>query len=151
MYLNKDLALAIASSSVIAAIVAGLVSLRTNARNIKVANVTGERTKWRDKVRDRALEVHKAISEGKDLAELHSQLALILNPIDHEDREILRLIEKSPALESREATVKEFTQRVSLLIKHDWERAKWESSSVFNRRPCRPKRIRFEDFSRNKK
>lgn len=150
MYLEKDLVIAVASSSVIAGIVAALVSLRTNARNIKVANVTSERTKWRDRVRDRALEVHKAISEGKDLEELRSQLALILNPLDHEDRAILRLIEKPPAQESREATLKEFTERLSLLIKHDWERAKWESSSVFGRRLFCPRRIRFQDFVRMK-
>jgi hypothetical protein len=64
MYLDKELVIAIASSSVVAGIVAGLVSLRTNARNIKVANVTRERAKWRDKVRHQALEVHRAISEG---------------------------------------------------------------------------------------
>lgn len=150
MYLDKDLVLAVASSSVVAGIVAGLVSLRTNARSIKIANVTSERTKWRDRVRDRALEVHKAISEGKDLAELHLEMALILNPLDHEDRAILHLLEKPVAQESREATLKEFTERVSLLIKHDWERAKWESSSIFSRKPLRPKRVNFEDFKRLK-
>jgi hypothetical protein len=149
MYLDQELVIAVASSSVVAGIVAGMVSLRTNARNIKVANVTRERAKWRNKVRDRALEIHRAISEGKDLAELHLQLALIINPLDREDRAILRLIEKPPAQESREATLRELTERVSLLLKHDWERAKWESSSIFGRKPLRPKRVKFEDFKRN--
>lgn len=150
MYLDKELVIAVASSSVVAGIVAGLVSLRTNSRNIKVANVTKERAKWRDKVRDRALEIHMAVSEGKDLANLHSQMALILNPLDREDRAILRVIETLPAQDSCGAMLKEFTERISLLLKHDWERAKWESSSIFNRSPLRPKRLKFEDFKRRR-
>jgi hypothetical protein len=128
--------------------VAAFVSLRTNARNIKVANVTKERAKWRDKVLDRALEVHRALTQEKDLGELHSQLALILNPLDREDRAILRLIASSPAQELRETTLMEFMERVSLFLKHDWQRAKWESSSVFARWPICPRRIPFEDFRR---
>jgi hypothetical protein len=151
MYPDKEIIIAVASSSVIAGIVAGVVSLRTNARNIKVANVTRERAKWRNTVRGRALEIHKAMVEGKDMAEIRSQLALILNPLDREDRAILRLIDKPPTQELREATLKEFVERVSLLLKHDWERAKWESSSVFSRKPRCPKRLKFEDFKRKQR
>lgn len=146
--MDKEFVTAIASSSIVAGIIAGLVSLRTTTRNIKVANVTSERAKWRNKVRDQALNVHKAICEGKDVSDLHLQVALILNPLDREDRAILRLIERPPPHESRDATLQEFTERVSLLLKHDWERAKWESSSVLSRRFFCPKRLKFEDFKR---
>lgn len=146
MPLEKDIVVAIAGSSVIAGVIAGLVSLRANARNIKVANVTNERAKWRDKVREKALEVQKSLGDAKQLSELHLQFALILNPRDSEDREILRLIDSAPTKESHDATLKEFTARVSLLLKHDWERAKWESSSIFTRWPTCPRRLKYQAF-----
>lgn len=46
-------------SAVVAAAISGFVSLRTTARNINVEYVTGERAKWRDKVRKKALLVHQ--------------------------------------------------------------------------------------------
>jgi hypothetical protein len=153
MYLDKSLLVSLVGSGVVAAIVAGLVTLRTNARNIKVANVTAERAKWRDKIRALARDIHSAIAERKSLGELHSQLALNLNPYDKEDRQILRLVERLPEQGATEATLREFTQRISLLLKHDWDRAKWESSSIIRRilsgHPFCPKeRVRFEDFRR---
>jgi hypothetical protein len=149
MYLDRDFVISITSSSVAAGIVAGIVSLRTNARNIKIANVTRERAKWRDKVRCYAAEIHKAISGDEDeLSILHSRVSLILNPLDVEDIAILRLIERPPTKESREAVLRELTDRISLLLKHDWERAKWESSSILSRWPLRPRRVKFEEFRR---
>jgi len=133
--IDHNLVVSVVGSGVVAAIVAGLVTLRTNARNIKVANVTSERAKWRDKIRDLALQIHKALAEHKEkeLRELHSQLTLNLNPHDSEDRGILQLLEKTPSHQSSDTILKEFTERVALLLKHDWERAKWESTSILGR------------------
>jgi hypothetical protein len=151
MHVDTQSVVVILSSAVFAAIVAGIVSLRTNARNIKVKNVIVERAKWREKVRAKALEIYSRISEGKEAGDLYLQTALILNPLDQEDRAILRLIRRTQGIESKESTISELTDRFALLLKHDWERAKWESSSILGRRLSCPKRVRFEDFKLRRK
>jgi hypothetical protein len=67
------------SAGVVSALNAAFVSMRTNTRNIKVQHVTGERTKWRDVVRDKSHEVHKAAvaNNAERLAELHLESTVI--------------------------------------------------------------------------
>src|SRR5258708_12714563 len=70
------------------------VSLRTNTQNIKVENITKERAKWRDNVREKALWVHQA-AVAKDIAALdehHLAFTLILTPTDLEDPPLFTLI-----------------------------------------------------------
>jgi len=86
------------------------------------------------------------------LEEHHLEFSLILNPFDKEDRAIVALIHqlKSNADESH---LTEFADRIALLLKHDWERAKWEAednwflSSDIDAEP-KPKRINYEQFKR---
>jgi hypothetical protein len=128
-------------SSVVVALVGGLVSLRTSERQIAIENVTKERTKWREKIRGLALEIHRAAtSKNTDkLNELHLEFALALNPKDGEDEKILECIRLIPG-ETTDDVLKEFTKRVSLLLKHDWERAKWEAKPVWWRCCRAPRR-----------
>jgi len=124
-----DLGTTLLASAVVAAfvsaLISGLISLRTTERSIKVEHVTRERTKWRDKVRDRAAAVHHAATtEGLDrLAALQLEFRLILNPFDPEDRKIIDMIILLAEPQGRDAKLAEFGDRVSLLLKHDWERA----------------------------
>ncbi len=119
----------ILSSAVISGLIAALVSIRTSERNIQIQNVTQERAKWRDKIRVAADKGLKAIRR-KDQASLHEsrlEFSLNLNPHDIEDQSIIEClcIERDP--QKNEALAVEFTTRVSLLLKHDWERAKNEA------------------------
>jgi hypothetical protein len=149
------------STTIITAVIAGFAalvgaaigaaaSLRTNARNIKIENITKERAKWRDKVRKIALAVQKdAVKpDATALEEHHLQFSLILNPFDNEDCGILRLIRefKSDASESR---LTEFADRIALLLKHDWERAKWEANDDWSLSTIEPepKRIPYDDLA----
>jgi hypothetical protein len=102
-----------------------LVALLSSERRIAAENVIQERMKWRDKVRELTSEVRKASVEPDraKLAELRAQFSLHLNPHDRRDQQILALV--APDNASR---VEELTQRVALLLKHDWERAKYEAS-----------------------
>lgn len=136
------------------AIIGAATSLRTNTRNIKIENITRERAKWRDRVREMALAVHQAAvkSNAVALEEHHLQFSLVLNPLDSEDCAILDLIQqlKSRADESR---LTEFADRIALLLKHDWERAKWEArddsflSPEIQGEP-EPKRTPYAQFKR---
>ena len=43
------------------------VLLWNNSRNVKVENITKERAKWRDQVREKSLDVHKATNAGNEV------------------------------------------------------------------------------------
>lgn len=117
------------SSSVIAALVAALVSLRTNERNIHIENVTQERAKWRNSMRSLADSIIQSAQEDNSTRiGVHcSQLALNVNPFDKEDISLIRAAEKLATSDDKAAQIREFTERMSLLLKHDWERAKREA------------------------
>ncbi len=131
------------TSAVIAAIVSGAVVLLTSERHIAAENVIQERMKWRTKIREIVCEVRKALVEDDalKLAELRAQFSLHLNPHDPKDQRILALIAPNNG-----ARVEELTQRVALLLKHDWERAKYEASLYRRLRDKPPERLAFEDF-----
>jgi hypothetical protein len=131
------------TSAVVAAVVSGLVTLATSERHIAAENVIQERMKWRDKIRHLVSEVRKAFNESDavGLAELRDQFSLHLNPHDEKDQQILMLVASDNA-----GRVDELTQRVSLLLKHDWERAKYEASFYRWLRERPPERVAFEDF-----
>lgn len=121
-------------SSVVAGLVAGLVTLRTTERKITIENITQQRKLWRDRIREKALEASRAI-ENKDsskLKELYVEFQLILNPEDDNDKSILdTLWEMQTNNETKDAII-EFSEKLALLLKHDWERAKLEAKPVWH-------------------
>jgi hypothetical protein len=131
------------TSAVIAAIVSGLVALLTSERRIAAENVIQERMKWRNKVRELTSEVRRTFigDDTARLTELSAQLSLHLNPHDSGDQQILALIARENA-----GRVEELTQRVALLLKHDWERAKYEASLWRWLWEKSPTRLAFEDY-----
>lgn len=117
------------TSAVVAALIAGLVSLRSAERKIQIENITQERAKWREKIRSNALLVHQAASSGNNakLSELHLSFRLLLNPFDKEDEAILEAISALGSTQNVGLRLPEFAGRVSFLLKHDWDRAKYEA------------------------
>jgi hypothetical protein len=120
-----------ATSAVISAVVSGLFARRTSERAIQIENITKERAKWRDKIREQALAVHKAAkaTETRLLSELRLSMTLNLNPMDTQDAAILKVIDiMAKATHPDDGSEQEFADRVALLLKHDWERAKSEAT-----------------------
>jgi hypothetical protein len=115
------------TSAVIAAFVSGLVTVLTTERRIAAENVIQERTKWREKIRELSEEYQKLVSieedRGRKRRELRETFSLRVNPHDPEDQALLRLICENPIEVSEE-----FANRVALLLKHDWERGKYEAT-----------------------
>jgi hypothetical protein len=118
------------SSSVIGGLIAGFISLRNSERKIQIENITQERAKWREKIRLRSIDIHRASMTDNviKIAELRLELALNFNPFDERDNQILLIIEKLKKSENREEKLCEFSDRIALLLKHDWERAKYEAT-----------------------
>jgi len=118
------------ASSVFASVITAYASRRSSERLIQIENITKERKNWREKIREQALEVQRAVTNKDDtkLAELRLTFSLILNPDDKEDRAIISLIGRLASTKSPDEKVfVEFSDRLALLLKHDWERAKMEA------------------------
>lgn len=131
-------------SGVVVALVGGLVSLRVSERQIAIENITKERTRWRDKIRTIAQAVQDSAASGDSarLKALRVDLALSLNPEDAEDHKILDCVDR---IATRTGEIGELTHRLSLLLKHDWERAKWEARPPWWRPFREPRRVKFSD------
>lgn len=131
------------TSAVIAALVSALFSVLIAERRIAAENVIQERKNWRDKIRELASEVHEAFVGTNDakLRELQARFSLLVNPHDSQDQEILALITAAHATPPNE-----FAQRVALLLKHDWERAKRKASLWRRLWEQPPARVPFAAF-----
>jgi hypothetical protein len=132
------------ASAVVAALVSALFSVLTTERAIAAANVIQERKDWRNKIRELAIEVHNAlvVQTPATLDELRARFSLLVNPHDAMDQQIVALIQAGNV-----NCTDEFTQRLALLLKHDWERAKHEASLWRRLWERPPARVRFEDYT----
>lgn len=137
----------ILSSGVVAGLVAGLVTLRTTERKIAIENITQQRKLWRDKVREKSLEVAKGYknNDASKLKELYGEFQLILNPEDDNDKSILDTLWQMQNEHKEKDLIIEFTEKLALLLKHDWERAKLEAKPVWHFWG-KPKRIDYNEF-----
>jgi hypothetical protein len=139
----------ILASAVIAAVVSGIISILLLERRIEIKNITQERTKWREKVRDVSKRIHHAIISRNttQLSALRSEFQLLVDPTCLRDREILESISMAhDGQEEQRAT--EFTEHVSLMLKYDWERTKFEAypfwAKWFKKYPKRKTLLEYE-------
>lgn len=124
-------------TGVIAAILGAAVAVWTTQKRISIENITQDRRAWREKNRQQALVVHDALigREEQALDRLRSEFRALLNPDDPDDIEIISCI-KLPNEGNQLEEADEFAERVSLLLKHDWERVKLEAGPWIMRVKC---------------
>lgn len=139
------------SSTVFAGLIAGFVSLRKTERKIAIENITKQREVWRDKIRTKSLEVTRAFhaKDSSKLLELYNEFLLLLNPFDPEDKAIIDVLWDLKLCMEKTSKLIAFTERLSLLLKHDWERAKREAKPWFFR-GCQTKREAYASFQNKK-
>jgi len=118
----------------IAGLITAYVTVWNAERKISIENITKERAKWRDKIRELSVNVNTAMveSDNEKLSILRSQFRLLLNPDDKEDQHIIGLLSLSEK-EDNMKKANEFSICLSYLLKHDWERAKIESKPLYKR------------------
>ena len=135
---NLDLAIITLAGVALAACVTWLIA----QRRIVVQHVTAERAKWRETIRELTLRVHDAIRYGKRerLERLICEFRVLLNPFDADDRAILDCMDVGGPDELGADRADEFAKRISLLLKHDWDRAKLEAGFFLARWLLKAKR-----------
>lgn len=116
------------------AFVGGLLTYLTTLRTLYNHSVISERKAWREEIRKITLEIVENV-EAQDSAKLkllRNRLALRLNPEDPLDCNILEcaIFQGGDKCnhEASKCSREDFVYRISLLLKHDWERAKLETS-----------------------
>ena len=137
----------ILTSGVVAGLVAGLITLRTSERRIAIENITQQRQMWREKIRDSAERIKTSYVNGEkeNLQSQYVEIQLLLNPEDKNDKLILDTVwAMSKASESGCLHI-ELAEKLSLLLKHDWERAKREAKPIWYQFSS-IKRVTYESF-----
>lgn len=116
--------------------IASFIAFRKDERAIQLEQITKERTKWRDSMRKLCEEIAIAHVENKaseipaKVASLRARLATTVNPKDKtHDGAILAHYDGLFSSESDDLKV--FAHRIALLLKHDWERVKWECTPLY--------------------
>ncbi|OOH78698.1 hypothetical protein BOW65_18450 [Pseudomonas koreensis] len=127
--------LSVAGITLLAAWMGSFFSLRKDEKSVQIAQITGERTKWRAQIREISNEIVRAITDEKnnnktpEIASFRNSLVTLLNPKDHFDIEIIDFLDK--LIDGSETNINDFSLRISLLLKHDWERVKSECTPVY--------------------
>ena len=124
---------AILGSSVISVLVTQLFLKWKSDKQISIENITQERKEWRTRVRQLLLELTEAFeNRDRNLArKVEAELIVRLNPEDSNDLEIINMF---PNLYQSwdEKLLRQLSDRLSYLLKHDWERAKAEVGGNFS-------------------
>lgn len=119
----------------IGGLLAALVTLfgTVLAERLRIAeeNVTKERAKWRDTVRRLVVTAVTTDDQAK-LSQAWVGLALRMNPEESEQRDDRELVARvrslcDPNLANREQVKQRIVALAAHILKHDWERAKWEA------------------------
>lgn len=130
---------------------ASFLALRKDERAVHVEQITKERTKWRQDMRLLTQETVELFSNYTPPAhdkkqKLRAQLATSINPKCAYDKHLLTLFDQLV----HKGSMVDFTNAMSFLLKHDWERVKWECMPIyvkpFKRYTEKQKEWRADDF-----
>lgn len=104
----------------------GRWAFKAGERQIAAQHVIAERAKWREKIRW-ALDELVTKGDAVTAQRVAALLELGTNPIDPEDVDIVDLAKRIVYPRRQPSDVRELVERVTLLLKHDWDRAKHEA------------------------
>jgi len=115
---------------------ASWLALRKDERAVQIEQITKERAKWRGSMRSLAETIASVWVEQQKtpdparVAALRAMLATSINPKDFmHDKEILEQFDELFAGKSNDLPL--LSHRFALLLKHDWERVKWECTPLY--------------------
>jgi len=126
----------IALITAVGVILTAIVTFYNINKNIKIEQITKERAKWREEIRRISKDLvsldyatknpSKLLKITQKKYSLLAELEMRLNPYDEQDKEILRAAKEEF---SDKGDQHKFIHLITCLLKHDWERAKRESST----------------------
>ena len=114
----------------LSALVAIIVAYLTARASSYSKDVVEERRNWREKIRNLGIKAAELIREDKgqtdEYIRIISEFRLRLNPDDGDDQEIMACLWRYRD-DGTDKGARELLARVARLLKHDWDRAVWET------------------------
>jgi predicted glycoside hydrolase/deacetylase ChbG (UPF0249 family) len=142
MQIDWQLTLSWLSAAFAGGWLASWLALRKDERAVQIEQITKERAKWRDNMRELASNVaamweeHQTSPSTSKISALRAKLSTSINPKDDKhDAAILEHFDQLFSGASKDLPL--FTRRIALLLKHDWERVKWECTPIYLKPFCR--------------
>lgn len=131
--MSTALITAVLGSSVLGALITQFFLKWKSDRQISIENITQERKEWRVRLRELLVELVDAVDKKDRVVarKIEAELIVRLNPEDPNDLRILELFPQIYESWSEDA-LRELSDRVSYLLKHDWERVKGEVNGGLN-------------------
>jgi hypothetical protein len=134
MVLTEEIVKLVLGTGLVSAFITALFSKFQADKNHKVENITKERKEWRDCIRLIVLDVVQAYQkkDSDQLQSLEAELRVHLNPYNKRSNSDIKIISAIRDLRKDDVSedkLTEFCDRVSYLLKHDWERVKKETAS----------------------
>lgn len=123
--MTEEILIAILGSSVISALVTSLFNKIKSDKSDHLEYITKERQNWRSELREKTVELVRTPNEK--IIEIKTFFEVRLNPNDKEDKKLLKLLDDLINKENRGEILGHFSEGVSFLLKHDWERVKREA------------------------
>jgi len=150
------------TAGVVAALVSAIAIIWQTQRRISIENITQDRREWRQNIRKITPPIYDALVQQKEelIDKFRTELRVMLNPDDELDNDIIDCVAYRPEENNPQDLAEEFAEKMALLLKHDWERAKVEAGSIVMQIVCvrsaaktllyEPKRIRYKKFCKGK-
>ena len=88
--------------------------------------------------------------DAEKLGRLQNEFRVLLDPFDCHDQAILDSMVMDESSQERQERTDEFAGRISLLLKHDWERAKLEAGFFLYGWVVEPKRLPWSGGDANR-
>jgi hypothetical protein len=113
---------------------ASFLALRKEERAVHIEQITKERAKWRQDMRLLTQEIVELFSNdaaptNDKNQKLRARLATSINPNCNYDKHVLELFDQL----THKGSMIDFTNAMSFLLKHDWERVKWECMPIYTK------------------
>lgn len=112
------------SGVIFGAVLGSVATIFVAQRQLRSQNVIAERTKWRHKIR----EIARDIGDNPIRNTAWIDLAVNTNPYDSKDAALVDEVEKLVGRHASSDECKKIVKSIAIILKHDWERAKIESS-----------------------
>lgn len=125
------------SLTAVAGWIGSFFSLRKDERAVEIEQITKERTKWRDNMRKLTEEIvstyhdNNQQAEQKKVATIRARLATSLSPKCEHDKQIVQHFDD--LFSGKKNDIDVFVRRIAMLLKHDWERVKWECKPIYKK------------------
>lgn len=101
-------------------------------KKIIIENITKERQKWRESIRNLVLEVNEYCNNNdfKKINSIQAQFQVLINPYDNNDKKIIELLGELQKGDKNRELLLIFNDSISKLLKHDWDRVKKETGFI---------------------